>query len=367
MAVSDDVVHAAQPHGARVAQVVHVSGRGAPGEDLGSRVRGVAPQVNRDVDLHLAHLLRDVARFQGACIDKVLECVLHAGSQTALVSRAQGDRHGFKALAVMVLKDAGHQVAHGVLAQVGRYVGDADSIVLVALTPPQRCIPHREALGKCPCAGLVVGGIVRQSHESQGFAAALACTHLGDDAIAAEVKVSPVTDVQALVAQQALAKVVIGVELQQPLEHRDGFIALLELRQDDGAVAQCGLVIRVDGQGLVESLQRLGVLVCFTQHSAAVDERFDVVRFDGQCLVVCLQGCIAFAQALQHRSIGHPGGGEAGVLLHRWRQPVVGFSSGSALHEDHAQRVHRHGVVGFGRQVGPEHGFRLGLPAGTLK
>ena len=295
-----------------------------------------------------------------AGVDEVVEGVEHALAQAAVVVDADRDGDGLEARLVVALEDAGHQVAHRVLAQVGRHVGDADAVVLVALARPQRRVAHRVAARGEDLGALVVhGGGVGDRHHAQRLGRRLAGLDAGEYARHVGVEVRPVADVHALVADRADAVFELGVELQQPVEHRDRLERSLEFGQHDRAVGQRVQVVRVDRQRAVEALDRRHVLQLLAQQRAAVDQRLDVLGIDLERAVVAGQRSVAPAQALQHGGVGEEDRREVRVLVdaalhHRQRALAA-----EAVHQHHAQRVERDAVVGKVAQVELEH--RLGL------
>ncbi len=223
------------------------------------------------------------------------------------------------------------------LAQVGRHVGQADLLVAVTLAGPQRLLGHRKARGKDLRADLVVLAIIRERHQGQRFAALLASLDARDDLGRVVGKTGPVTGVQALVGQQAVAIVVIGVDGQQALEHGDGFVTSFEFRQDDAAVAHGGFVVGLDGQHTLEALQRFQVALLVAQQHTAVEQHFGVFGVELQRLVVAGHGVGRTAKRLQHVGVSHPQGREVGTRRHAARQQFQRLGMVASLQQDHRQ------------------------------
>jgi protease-4 len=127
-AVAEDVVHLGHARGAGIARVLHLDGRRPPRQDAGAGVGGQAVEVDQDVDPVLGDQARRLGVAQRVEVDEVLERRLRAPALGRVVGlRVGGEREGLEAAAVMGLEHAGHQVADGVRAQVGRQVAQAQA------------------------------------------------------------------------------------------------------------------------------------------------------------------------------------------------------------------------------------------------
>ena len=301
MPVGQDVVVIVRAHGSGITEVVDLDRCGLEREDLGARVGGVTAEVDGDVHLQIAHLLGDLGGAHLAGVDEMVERGLHACAQAALV--VHPERHGdrLEAGVVVVFEHPGHQVPDRMLTEVGRHIRHADPFVAVAFALPERARAAPGVVcGKDPGRLLVVGSAVGRRHEGQGLAGAFTGAHRVHDACAGGGEVLPVADVHAFVEQQAQSVVVVGVERDQPLEHRDRLLVLPELGQQDAAITQGSGMVGLQGQDLVEALQGFLVPEHAAQQRAAVEQHFDIVGLQGQRSIEAAQRRILVAAGLQH-------------------------------------------------------------------
>ena len=178
--VAHDVVDVGRTHGAREAQVVHLHGGAAPGQDAGAAVLRVTLQVHGNVHLQAAQQLRHLGVALLAHVDEAAKGFLQALAHAVLAVGAERDGDGVEAGAVVALEALGHQVGGGVVVEVGRQVGHTDAVMVVALTRPQR-LGVRWVFGRGVGAGVVQQGlrVTAEGHQRKGLGGQRPCPALG--------------------------------------------------------------------------------------------------------------------------------------------------------------------------------------------
>ena len=132
--VCDDVVDVGGAHEAGISQIIHRHGDGSGGEDPGSRVGGEAHAVDGYIDLKLPDLASDLFITGPTDVDEAFEGRAHPPTYLRSVIDAERDARDLEAGPVVAFEQAGHHNRCRMETEIAGDVGDADSIVLVALT-----------------------------------------------------------------------------------------------------------------------------------------------------------------------------------------------------------------------------------------
>ena len=133
--IGDDVVVIRATHRTRISKPIDVDGSGTQSEHLGPRILGVAVEIDEDVDLVVGDPAGSLLVAETVDIEPVVDAALDAGlgqigaADTAVVGV------DFKMRPVVRLDQIRHGKAHGMLAEVGGDVADAQ----LAQIPPCRC------------------------------------------------------------------------------------------------------------------------------------------------------------------------------------------------------------------------------------
>ena len=130
--------------GPRKAEIVHLQRCGPHGKDGGPGAFGVSHQIDGNIDLVLTQQARYLKVGLAANINEAVECGFGALARCAAVIATERDRYGFKTGPVVLFENAGHKLQHGMGAEIGRNIGEADAIVSVAFRGAQRACgsPH---------------------------------------------------------------------------------------------------------------------------------------------------------------------------------------------------------------------------------
>ena len=135
--ISDEIVVVRGPHSAGKAEPIHDDRCRLSRKHFGPRVLGVPVEINQDVDAVFCDLgsgrivieVVDVAPM----VDRILGALL--GRIGSLDAARIGE--DLEVLVIVLLHDVGHGEAHGVFAQIGRHIADAE---------PQRIAPTQGRL-----------------------------------------------------------------------------------------------------------------------------------------------------------------------------------------------------------------------------
>ncbi len=125
--VGDDVVEPIRAERSQEAQPVHLQGSRPRHEDLRPRAQRVAVQVDQDLDAVGADALHRRLRGVVAGVDEMLERVLDAPAQRAVLVRPDRVGEYVEAAAVVPLPELGEQVGDRVQAEVAGYVPDLEA------------------------------------------------------------------------------------------------------------------------------------------------------------------------------------------------------------------------------------------------
>src|SRR5207248_945324 len=118
----DHVVDEVGPHRAREAEIVHLNGGRPMSQDLGAGMRGVAFQVDENVDAVLMHPLSDVAMRHRPNVEEPVEGPNEASAHFAAVIRTVAIAEDLEAPALVALEYFGDQVRRRMLVEVGRQI-----------------------------------------------------------------------------------------------------------------------------------------------------------------------------------------------------------------------------------------------------
>src|SRR5688572_24769119 len=116
---------------------------------LRAAVRGIALQVHRDVDFQLPQQSRRLVAAHVPRVDESPERAMQSCPHLVGDFGPEGYRGRLEPGPVVRLEEAGHQEGGRMGVEVSRKIGDADSLMLVALSVPRR--PRR--------CRILVGGV----------------------------------------------------------------------------------------------------------------------------------------------------------------------------------------------------------------
>jgi hypothetical protein len=136
--VGEDVVHVRSARRARIAEIVHLNGRGAACQHTQTVILGKTHEIDGDVDFGPAHQRGDLLVAVVADINEMLERRLKAPPRRRIVILSERQRGDLETRFVVLLEQAGRQVSGRVLVEVGRKIGDAKAVVGIDLALPER-------------------------------------------------------------------------------------------------------------------------------------------------------------------------------------------------------------------------------------
>ena len=134
--VGDHIVDEVGTHSSRIAEIAHLDGRGAVGEDAGTGVLGVALQVDRDVDVELVQKLRDVEVALRSDVVELIERPHQAGPHIALIVATEGDADNLEARAIVQLEQLSHQEGGRMPVEIRGQIGDSNLVMMMDRSGP---------------------------------------------------------------------------------------------------------------------------------------------------------------------------------------------------------------------------------------
>ncbi len=102
-----------------------------------------ALEIDGDLDLTLPNELRNLPVAVRADLDKVLAGAFDSAAHARILLRTERYRGHFKARSVVLLEQAGHEICRRVVMQIGREIGNANALVRIGFTAPQRRMGRR--------------------------------------------------------------------------------------------------------------------------------------------------------------------------------------------------------------------------------
>ena len=144
--IGDHPIDPVGAKGAGIAQVVELKGGGPQGEHAGAAVVGVAHQVDQHIDAIGADALGDRLAAVGGHQRVVVHAAAdHLGDLVGDIGQGIGEH--LETSAVVAGEESMEQVAHGVVAEIGREVADPPALT----GPVRRC--RRQSQGLHAAAG----------------------------------------------------------------------------------------------------------------------------------------------------------------------------------------------------------------------
>ena len=137
-AVGEDVIHVRSAHRARIAEIVHLNGRGAARQHTQTVILGKTHEIDGDVDFGAAHQRGDLLIAVVADIDEMLERRLKAPPRRRIVVLSERQRGDLETRCVVLFEQAGGQISRRVFVEVGGEIGDAKAVVGIDLALPER-------------------------------------------------------------------------------------------------------------------------------------------------------------------------------------------------------------------------------------
>src|ERR1700691_2950624 len=162
-----------------------------------------------------------------------------------------------KAGSLMTLQHAGHQQGYRMFAEVGGDIRDADSVVAIWLTLPDRSWSGRAGFcGPKPGAfELIVGG-GGESKKTKRPGVVFAFSDRCDQMFAVSIKIGPIAKAHLEVQTHAFRTKQIRVERQRLVETGASLIKTPEIVQDVAAAGPGPGKIRLQRNRFVEARQR---------------------------------------------------------------------------------------------------------------
>ena len=316
--VGQDVIDVIGAHRSRIAEVIDLNRRRAPGEDAGARHRREAHQVDQDIDFQFGYQAGDPLGVVGRDVDEALESSLQAFADVRFVVRPERDGNGFETRAVVALEDAGHEIGHRLFAKVGGHVGQADAIVIEPRPLPNLLGGRRELIGDPqPGALQLVVGRRRGGEKREGRRVRLSALDGQVQMRAFGVVRGPIAEMHFGVEADAFHAGQIGGERKGFVVGGKGVIVSLEPEKDIAA-AEPGLgAVRLEGDRLVVGSKGVVVALELVEDIAAAEPGVGEVGLQRKRALVSGGGDFVAPERVEDVAAAEPGPGEIGLQRQR--------------------------------------------------
>ena len=314
--VGDDVVDEVRAHAAGVAQVVDLHGCRPVGQNLRSRVLGVALEVDEDVDAILVDAAGCTRMRNGPHVDEVVEGRLQAPADVAAIVVAEAVAEDLEAAAVVSLQQLRDQAAGGVAVEVGREVAEPDRLAsrgFRATLGQQVGISDREPAH--PGSGVLqVHSRIRTEgeHGERSHACAFpAQARQGFGALGFEA--APVARMMARIGELEARRRQVRLAGQGLPEGLDRFLQPVHVLQRGGEIVVGETIARIDGRCPAVLGDGFGRLAHQLQQHAEIGVGLRIVGGEYDGLAVGLAGLHPAPRGLQSDGQVAPGIGAVGV------------------------------------------------------